>query len=182
MPAAKPSLPKWVVSIEGCVVFTCAYHPLCIGYADNTVWFWWSLLIGNYIDIIDIMYLIVFNITIIIIYIYLYTTTIIILMGIPATNCYQGSKIGSWRWPKDHGGYGTNLSYGGPSGPMVSGQMDSTSGFGPHLGCIFLARPSWIWEDWNRIGTIPRWNDPNASTCSTFAERPVQVAMGLMIV
>ncbi|CAL1168619.1 unnamed protein product [Cladocopium goreaui] len=56
----------------------------------------------------------------------------------------------------DHGGYGTNLSYGGPSGPMVSGQMDSTSGFGPHLGCIFLARPSWIWEDWNRIGTIPR--------------------------
>ena len=73
MPAAKPSLPKWVVSIEGCVVFTCAYHPLCIGYADNTVWFWWSLLIGNYIDIIDIMYLNVFNITIIIIYIYIYT-------------------------------------------------------------------------------------------------------------
>jgi hypothetical protein len=60
---------------------------------------------------------------------------------------------------------------------MVSGQMDSTSGFGPHIGCIFL--------DWNGIGTIPDTTMKWSKRIHMFdgkAGKPVQVAMGLMIV
>ena len=58
-------------------MFTCACHPLCIGYADNMI----LMIIINRelytVDIIDIMYLnvlyIYITIIIIIIYIYIYT-------------------------------------------------------------------------------------------------------------